>query len=284
MTVAFCLTLILSGCSSIAQRAVLPGSYLKAHQTIVAESPRYELLTLHTAAGTKIAAQFGAALDKSGQPMSGNVPTVVFFYGNRMCLAASQGIFEDLRRMGVNVLVPEYPGYGMSEGIASERECYGAADAALSYLLRRHDIDRRRVVIAGLSIGCGPAVDLASRSQVAGLIIVVPLSNIREIGLDLAPWYLRWAIPSLAQHVSFDNRAKISRVDCPILMVRAAHDQVTSPKRSEELAAAVKKGLKSVIVDADHDGSWRAGRGEVERWLHTLFPEASATVKKEPNQ
>lgn len=276
--------ILLSGCSSLARRAVLPGSYLKPPQSILAESPRYELLTLHTATGTKIVAQFGRALDKSGQPLTGRRPTVVFFYGNRMCLAGSQEIFEDFRLMGVNILIPEYPGYGMSEGIASERECYSAADAALGHLLQRPDIDRDRIVIAGLSIGCGPAVDLASRNRVAGLIMVVPLSSIREIGLDLAPWYLHWAVPLLAERAAFDNLAKIRNVECPILMVRASHDQVTSPKRSDELVEAAKNKVESIVVEANHDGSWRAGRSEMARWLNALFPSDLAERKKRPNQ
>jgi fermentation-respiration switch protein FrsA (DUF1100 family) len=140
-------------------------------------------------------------------------------------------------------------------------------------------------VVAGLSIGCGPAVDLASRNRVAGLIMVVPLSNVREVGVDIAPWYLRWAVPMLARHAAFDNRAKISRVDCPILMVRATRDQVTSPNRSEELVAAAKKRIQSVVVDADHDGSWRAGRSEIDRWLRALFESAPSLVEeKKPNR
>lgn len=110
------LVLGLNGCASLAEHYVLPGSYLKPPYNIVAASPSYELLTLQTRDGTKIAAQLGLALDKGGHPLSAYSarPTVAFFYSQQMCLAASQGILDDFRRMGVNVLIPEYPGYGMS--------------------------------------------------------------------------------------------------------------------------------------------------------------------------
>lgn len=266
--------LVLTGCSTLARRAVLPGSYLKAPANVVAESPRYELLTLHTAAGTRIVAQFGPALDAHGQPQPDYArrPTVLFFYGNRMCLAASQEIFEDFRRMGANVLIPEYPGYGMSDGVASEQECYAAADAAMDYLAKRPDIDPRRVVIAGLSIGCGSAIDLSARKQTTGVIAIVPLTNTREIGSDVAPWGLRWAVPLLARHAAFDNLSKIPRVKAPILLVRATRDQVTSATRTAELIAAATAPLDEVAVDSDHDGSWRAARSDIARWLHTHFP------------
>lgn len=264
---------LFSGCAAVARRAVLPGSYLAHPQNVVSENPQYELLALQTAAGTKIVAQFGVALDTSGQPLPRNSkrPTVLFFYGNRMCIAASRQIFEDLRRMGVNVLIPEYPGYGMSGGVASEQGCYAAGDAALHYLSNRPDVDPRHIVAIGLSIGCAPAIDVATRSTVAGVVLVVPLTSVRQIGRDVTPWYWHWAVPLLAHYVPFDNLAKISQVTAPILVVRAARDQVTSAKRTEELVAAAKTRIETISVDADHDGSWAAGRNEIERWLHAMF-------------
>ena len=85
-------------------------------------------------------------------------------------MARCQKSFEGLRRLGVNVLIPEYPGYGMSDGRASERGCYAAADVAYDYLARRPDIDRAQIIVAGHSLGGAVAVDLASRRHVAALI------------------------------------------------------------------------------------------------------------------
>jgi len=282
------LVLCLNGCASLVQHQVLPGSYLKPPNNIVAASPSYELLTLQTRDGTKIAAQLGLALDKGGHPLSAYSvrPTVIFLYGNLMCIADSQGILEDFRRMGVNVLIPEYPGYGMSEGSPSEQGCYAAADAAFEYLVHRIDIDHGLIVAAGMSLGSGPAVDLASREQVAGLILIVPFTRIRDGVHDFLAWYLRWAVPLLAPHVSFDNIAKLPRVSCPFLFVQAKRDQLTSAQRSDQLAAAATTKTVRILVDSDHNGSWQAGRKEVEVWLRTTFQyaESSASRREKPNQ
>jgi uncharacterized protein len=262
----------LGGCASIARQVVLPGSYLKPPQCVVPASTEYELVNLHTQEGTRIMAQFGAALQKDGQPAAGRKsrPTVLLFYGNRMSIAGSQAVFRNLRRMGVNVLVPDYPGYGMSEGVASEGGCYAAADAAYDYLLHRDDVDRRRIVVGGLSLGSGPAVQLASEERVAGLILVVPFTNIRAVGHDSLPWYLQWAIPLLAPYAAFDNLAKIPRVSCPILLVEATNDRVTTAARSEQLAQAVTARLIRVRVEADHDGAWRKAQNDIESWLDSM--------------
>jgi pimeloyl-ACP methyl ester carboxylesterase len=271
---------LLGGCASIAQRAVLPGSYLKPPACTIPASADYELITLSTKTGTKIVALFGAALGKDGQPPPelSDRPTVLFFYGNQMSLAASRDIFADLRQMGVNVLIPEYPGYGMSEGKPSEKGCYEAADAAYAYLRQRADINQSKILIAGLSLGGGVAIDLANRERVAGLILVVPFANTRTVGHDNLPWYLRWTVPLLAPHAAFDNLAKIPRVSCPILFIQAKMDQLTSAKRSDELAAAITTETNRVTVEADHDGSWKLGRKEINDWLHTSFPTPKNTA------
>ena len=270
-----------NGCASIGQRAALPGSYLQVPQSTVPPSEHYELLRLTTTDGMNVVAQFGAALDPSGNPSSssGRRPTILFFYGNRMCIAGSQGIFEDLRRMGVNVMVPEYPGYGMSDGSPTEQGCYAAADAAYAYLRGRSDVDPELIVPAGLSIGGGVAVNLASKMPVAALLLVVPFSRTADVGKDNLAWYFRWATPIFTRQVAFDNLTKIRRVTRPILIVEALADEMISSQRSDQLANAAPTKVTRVKVAADHDGAWEASKLQIEDWLHKTFPLQMASDK-----
>ena len=61
-----------------------------------------------------------------------------------MCLAASKPEFDRFRRLGLNVIVPDYIGYGMSEGHPSEKGCTATADAAYDYLVSSEDWIRGR--------------------------------------------------------------------------------------------------------------------------------------------
>ena len=47
-----------------------------------------------------------------------------------MCLNDPPIEFDQFRRLGLNVLIPEYVGYGMSGGKPSETGCRETADAA----------------------------------------------------------------------------------------------------------------------------------------------------------
>ena len=118
-----------------------------AKHAIIRESKHenYELVHLTTSRGDKTVALFGRALNADGRPHgdAASQPTILFFYGNAMCLADSFGIFEDFRRLGVNVMVGEFVGYGMSTGKAGERTLYETADACWDHLQSRDDIDRK---------------------------------------------------------------------------------------------------------------------------------------------
>ena len=110
-----------------------------SHRFVLPPSPEYELVTLHTKDGTKIFAQLGHARNQTGA-LRGDYrlrPTVIYFYpgGGTMRWSAPQ--FEGFRQLGLNVLMPEYPGYGMSDGPATERGFYATADAAYEYALSR---------------------------------------------------------------------------------------------------------------------------------------------------
>ena len=59
-----------------------------------------------------------------------------------MCLNDTAELeFDRFRRLGLNVLIPEYVGYGMSGGKPSEAGCRDTADAAYEHLRKRKDVD-----------------------------------------------------------------------------------------------------------------------------------------------
>ena len=133
-----CLAVLVDGCAAVGERRALPGTGHGTPEGQLPPSPRYELLRLQTRDGTVIAAEFCKALDAKGQPLPDQerCPTMIFFYARAMCLAqaSTQKLADYFRRMGVNVLIPEFPGYGMSEGSPTEKGCYAAADAAYDWV------------------------------------------------------------------------------------------------------------------------------------------------------
>lgn len=264
------LLVALPGCASMGRRLTLPGSYLKPPATSVPASGDYEMAEVVATSGETVVTQFGQALDAEGRVRADwrQSVTVLFAYGNRMSIAASQPIFSELRRSGVNVMLFDYPGYGMSGGTPSEAGCYAACEAAYHQLVTHQQVLQERIVPIGLSLGCGVALELSTKRDVAGVVLVVPFTRTRDVGTDNLAWYLRWAVPLLARGARFDNLSKLPGLRAPLLLVSASRDQLTSEARTQQLLQAAHHAkITHVRVEADHNGAWQAAKDLVFRWL-----------------
>jgi pimeloyl-ACP methyl ester carboxylesterase len=220
-----------------------------------------ELVELTTAAGDRVAALFGPALTREGAPRedAASRPTVLFFYGNGDCLAANVELFDDLRRLGANVMIPDYTGYGMSGGEASESGCYATADAAYDHLRARPDVDPERLFVAGWSLGSAVAVDLASRRPVAGLAVFSAFTSMADMGRTLYPFLpISWLL-----HHRFESEEKIAKVACPTLIGHGRLDRAIPFSMSDRLAAAAGGPVARFAVDTDHNDFFAAGASAV---------------------
>ncbi|HTW94006.1 MAG TPA: hypothetical protein VMD30_04370, partial [Tepidisphaeraceae bacterium] len=135
---------------------IYPGSWTQGQtETVLPASIRQDVIRLRGRDGVSIVGLFGGAQSEDGQAMedTSHCPTIIYFYGNGSCLADSTQQFEDFRRLGANVIMADYEGYGMSGGKASETGCYDTADAEYDYLRGRGDIDMSRIVPIGWSLG-----------------------------------------------------------------------------------------------------------------------------------
>ena len=145
---------------------IYPGAFIHAKDNVVIPPAGCELIVMKTADGTGISrALYGPALSEDGRAEridAAACPTILFLYGNGDCIGSSLDIFRRLRQLGVNVIIPEYPGYRMSAGKPTEAGCYAAADAAYDWLKSKRGGDASSIVVMGRSIGGGPAIDLAS--------------------------------------------------------------------------------------------------------------------------
>jgi fermentation-respiration switch protein FrsA (DUF1100 family) len=233
---------------------IFPGAATQGTPT--AELPKGiggERVTLKTASGDRVVALFGPALTATGQPHpdAAQRPTFLFFYGNGMCLSrAAEFEFNRFRKLGLNVMIPDYVGYGLSGGKPSETGCYQTADACYEHLLTRKDIDPRRIIFAGRSLGGAVAIDLASRRNASGLVVFCTFTSMTAMMRLSFP-----LVPTVLLRHKFDSVSKIGRVSCPILIGHGSEDTLIPPSMSKTLAAAATKArVTSFVVEgAEHN-------------------------------
>lgn len=178
-----------------------------------------------------------------------------------MCLKDAMFEFEHFRRLGLNVMIPEFVGYGMSAGKPSETGCRETADAAFAHLQGRKDINPKKVVAAGWSLGGAVAVDLAARKPVAGLIAFSTFTSMAEMSRRSFPF-----LPAtlLLRH-RFDSEAKMSHITCPMLLGHGRKDEIVPAKMLDRLAAAANKApvMKFIVDDAGHNDFYAVGQEQI---------------------
>lgn len=169
-------------------RMIFPGSSTQGRpEAVVHAEPGEELLRLPSPGG-EVAALFSPARSADGSPLAdaADRPTLVFFYGNAMCLSYTISEIDRFRRLGINVIVPDYLGYGMSGGKPSEVGCRQAAEACYAFLKSR-GFPPDRIFVGGWSLGGAVAIDLASRERVGGVFALSTFTSTCDMARTFFP-------------------------------------------------------------------------------------------------
>lgn len=211
-----------------------------------------------------------------------DAPTVLFLHGARRNLYGSQHRIERLAGLGLNVLAIDYRGFGRSSHLLpSEDTALQDARLALDELLRRQPDPRRRFVY-GYSLGGAVAIALAAeRDGIAGVVVESSFTSIPELVRNS-----RWGwLPFLDSVVTqeFDSRARISRVNEPLLLVHGTADGLIPHTMSDELLAAAttlperhKRVVK--IEGANHRGAPFADQQTFDRALREFIGQAGGAT------
>jgi pimeloyl-ACP methyl ester carboxylesterase len=247
----------------IQDRVIFPGAATQGSpEAIVHPSPGSELLELRTRGGQRVVALYGSALSTAGRPLADAQarPVLLYFYGNAMCLASAQYDCERFRRLGLNVMVPDYLGYGLSDGTASERGCRETAEACLEALEAR-GFGPERIIASGWSLGGAVAIDLASRHRVAGLVAFCTFTSAHDMARSILPLPL----PSFMLAHKFDSLSKMPSITCPMLLAHGRRDPIVPFPMFERLAKAATARVTTLVIDkAGHNDFYELGGSRID--------------------
>lgn len=222
---------------------------------------KYEDVTLTTADGVRIHAWHipGAS-----------ATTVLFLHGNAGNISYRLEKIALLHQLGVGVFILDYRGYGRSEGRPNETGTYQDALAAWDYLAAR----QRPVVLYGESLGCGVAVELATRKPVRGVILEAPFTSIADVGQRLFPYLpVRWLVRN-----RYENLRKMPLVTAPILILHSRDDEIFSFDHAERLYAAARAPKKLVALRGGHNDAFMVSATEYREALREFL--ASVSVER----
>ena len=257
---------------------IFPGAATQGQLlSIVRPDPSRELLELKTPDGERVAAVFGRALTLDGTPQAdaNTRPTILFFYGNGMCMADALGEFNKLRCLGNNVMLCDYLGYGMSSGKPSEAGCYAAAEAVWEHVTARPDVDKTKIIPFGWSLGSSVAFELASTKPVAGLITCSAFTSMGDMARAVLPLFPT----SLLLRHRFENERKLADVKVPMLIMHGTHDSIIPFAMSKRLAQLAGNRATFVPIDrGDHNDVFDVGGEAMFKQIAQFIERATATA------
>ncbi|NLX83090.1 MAG: alpha/beta hydrolase [Clostridiales bacterium] len=191
---------------------------------------------------------------------------ILYFGGNgelaagRM-MSLKQNQAEDFLA-GYHVMMVDYPGYGKSGGEPTEESIYQMAQLSYDYALSRKEVDGSKIVLIGWSLGSGSASMLASKNQIAGLVLMTPFYNGTELLQNfvkdelkadnmlttIAGWLTRNKYPS-------DLYAKTASANARVLVLGGKKDTLIPYEQAERLSTHFPNA-EFVLLEGGHEAPW----------------------------
>ncbi len=190
-----------------------------------------KVFTIPADDGTPLAAMH---LEAEGAPV-----TVLFLHGNAEDLGDILPLLEEMRRRGLSVLAYDYRGYGTTPGKPNEAGIFADTGAVYRHLVERIGVPPGRVLVYGRSVGSGPAVELAAREPVGGLVLD---------GAFTSAFRVMTQIPLLPGD-RFKNIDRMPRVRCPVLVIHGTHDRTIPIAHGRALYQAARGPRRNLWVD-----------------------------------
>lgn len=201
----------------------------------------FEAVRLGTADGETLAGWFIPAPAARG--------TLLYLHGNGGNIGHRLDPIAVFHRLGLNILIIDYRGYGASTGKPGEAGTYQDALAAWDYLTQEKRHPPERIVLFGESLGGSIAARLAARQTPAGLILYASFTSVPELAQVLYPIFPA----SLLARYRYDTRAALASVRCPLLILHSPEDEIIPFSHGQALLTAAREPKRLVELRGGHN-------------------------------
>ena len=191
------------------------------------------------------------------------IATLVMSHGNAGNISHRYPILQALQKSGFNVFMYDYRGYGRSEGSPGEDGVYKDGRAAYDFVTQRHDVDQKKIILFGTSLGGAVAVAVAQQRKTSALILEATFTSAKEMARVHYPF-----LPvQYMMRTEFNSIEKIRTIHVPILFIHGSIDGIVPLKLGKRLYEAANEPKEFYeIAGADHnDIFWVGGNEYIER-------------------
>ena len=179
-------------------------------------------------------------------------PTIFYFHGNGEVAADHDDIAPLYHRIGVNLFVVEFRGYGQSEGTPTFADLVTDALPCARYFHDYMDaagFSSRRFLM-GRSLGSHPALELAANASArfSGLIIESGAADLGRLLERLGADGLSAGELLVAAHED-----KLRSINLPTLIIHGEQDELVEPTQAATLGKLLGESTLLLISGAGHN-------------------------------
>jgi pimeloyl-ACP methyl ester carboxylesterase len=194
--------------------------------------------------------------------------TIMFFHGNGGNLTNNFGRVAIAKKMGYNIAIFDYRGYGKSTGeIKKESDIYEDAESVYEYLVEKQKIPRNSIIFWGQSLGGAIAMEMTKRYPANKLILESTFTSLNNATPDI----FKYGVPSFLKKYKFNNLEKIAGIETPVLIIHSLEDEIIPYQNGLDLFEKAKSREINQFLEikGDHNGGF-----------YTNFEENEGIIKE----
>lgn len=175
---------------------------------------------------------------------------LIVFHGNGGSACDRAYIAEFLRRSHINIVFAEYPGYSGDTEAPSQEAILSNANHLYQFVKGTY-AKSSPVFVFGESLGTGVATYVASKNEIAGLILQSPYTSISDVAAFHYPYILgiHWLVKD-----SFQAKDWAPKVTAPVLVFHGSVDEIVPFEIGEKESEQFKTPTRFIrIEDAGHN-------------------------------
>ena len=204
--------------------------------------------------GLFLQAEDGVRIHAFWLPVEGADKAILYLHGNGGNASLALPTASEFLRFGAGVLVLDYRGYGLSDGVPTEEGVYLDAQAGLAYLMDVQGFPEDHIIVMGQSLGGAVAVDLAQGRELGGLLLESTFDSLANI------FHSRFPFMKSLLAGRFDSDRKILQVASPVLFLHGDLDRTVPLASGERLFSLAPEPRDFLVIEgARHNDVSRVG-------------------------